>query len=270
MARALLEGACTSQSRTASLATTETPALRRHRRLISSLEKRMTTALIALALAPDDGTITHEVLSFQAPYLEARLVRLGVVRTPAEAAALFIEVKKYLLLAADESLPLPMTSAFVDAAWHHFILFTAEYAEFCRNVWGQFQHHRPADRRSMDPAEPVIYGDPRARLREAYERRFGPLPDVWYDERCLHPDSRLTRPDPQQTFSVELEPTRAVLVRDTSEVVCRTSSRARPALEFIARHPRFLLRELAGLASDDERVRLVAPLVEYGVLKLAV
>jgi hypothetical protein len=164
-----------------------------------------------------------------------------------------------------------MTSALVDAVWHHFILFTAEYDTFCRSVWGRFQHHRPVDRIALEPAEPGIDDDPRARLREVYERRFGPLPDVWFDERCLQPDSRLIRADVRQTFSVQLEPTRAALVREreTREVVCRTSLRARPALEFIARHPRFLLREIGGLASHDERVRLVAPLVEYEVLKLA-
>jgi hypothetical protein len=48
-----------------------------------------------LADSFDEETITREVLSYRAPYLEARLLRLGVVHTAAEAEALFVEVKKY-------------------------------------------------------------------------------------------------------------------------------------------------------------------------------
>lgn len=31
----------------------------------------------------------------------------------------------------------------VDLAWHHLILFTADYAEYCEDIAGRFLHHRP-------------------------------------------------------------------------------------------------------------------------------
>jgi hypothetical protein len=68
-----------------------------------------------------------------------------------------------------------------------------------------------------------------------------------------------------------MEASSAALVRsgDADEVVCRTSARARPALEFIAREPTFLVRELPGLHTAEEGLSLVRPLVQYRILRLA-
>ena len=33
----------------------------------------------------------------------------------------------------------------VDAIWHTHLLYTAEYANFCQQVFGQFIHHTPCD-----------------------------------------------------------------------------------------------------------------------------
>jgi hypothetical protein len=38
-----------------------------------------------------------------------------------------------------------MPSVAADALWHHFILYTREYDAFCRQAFGQFLHHRPAE-----------------------------------------------------------------------------------------------------------------------------
>lgn len=38
-----------------------------------------------------------------------------------------------------------MPSQVVDVAWHEFILFTANYAEFCNKAFGRFLHHSPAE-----------------------------------------------------------------------------------------------------------------------------
>ena len=38
-----------------------------------------------------------------------------------------------------------MPSQVVDVAWHEFILFTKEYAEFCDRALGRFLHHTPAE-----------------------------------------------------------------------------------------------------------------------------
>lgn len=38
-----------------------------------------------------------------------------------------------------------MPSQVVDVAWHEFILFTSNYAEFCNKAFGRFLHHSPAE-----------------------------------------------------------------------------------------------------------------------------
>ena len=38
-----------------------------------------------------------------------------------------------------------MPSQAVDDAWHEFILFTRHYERFCRNAFGRFLHHTPAE-----------------------------------------------------------------------------------------------------------------------------
>lgn len=35
----------------------------------------------------------------------------------------------------------------IDEAWHHFILFTQDYDEFCKKHFGKFIHHVPNTRR---------------------------------------------------------------------------------------------------------------------------
>ena len=44
-------------------------------------------------------------------------------------------------------------SLLVDVGWHTFILYTREYAEFCRQVAGRFLHHVPDD--EADPDVPA-------------------------------------------------------------------------------------------------------------------
>ncbi len=38
-----------------------------------------------------------------------------------------------------------MPSQAADDAWHEFILFTRQYDKFCRNAFGRFLHHTPAE-----------------------------------------------------------------------------------------------------------------------------
>lgn len=45
-----------------------------------------------------------------------------------------------------------------DLAWHTFLLYTAEYAEFCRDVAGVYLHHDPADESALvNTAEATAY-----------------------------------------------------------------------------------------------------------------
>ncbi|SDT74547.1 glycine-rich domain-containing protein [Actinoplanes derwentensis] len=41
----------------------------------------------------------------------------------------------------------------VDIGWHTFVLYTAEYAEFCTRVAGRFIHHVPDDDPTVSPVQ---------------------------------------------------------------------------------------------------------------------
>ena len=43
-----------------------------------------------------------------------------------------------------------MPSKVVDDAWHEFLLYTQEYAHFCKRAFGRFLHHTPTETMSLD------------------------------------------------------------------------------------------------------------------------
>lgn len=69
---------------------------------------------------------------------------LGI--TCAEAETLFEDVKKFLALCvtSPQSQSLAPTKA-LDQGWHTFILFTKDYAQFCKDYCGRYVHHHPED-----------------------------------------------------------------------------------------------------------------------------
>jgi hypothetical protein len=44
----------------------------------------------------------------------------------------------------------------VDKGWHAFLLFTADYAEFCDRVAGRFIHHLPTDPGEQNDTEQAV------------------------------------------------------------------------------------------------------------------
>ncbi|MEW8403635.1 MAG: hypothetical protein AB2688_02795 [Candidatus Thiodiazotropha taylori] len=83
------------------------------------------------------------VLNYQFPALVERFQKeLGM--SVEEADQLFLDMLMFLYLcgAKVERVPLEPTAA-IDKAWHAFILFTKEYAEFCQQQFGRFIHHSP-------------------------------------------------------------------------------------------------------------------------------
>lgn len=94
----------------------------------------------AKQLTPED---ISTALAYEHPGVVARLVR-DYGHTPEQAARLFAELKKFLVLCA--ATPYPCSpSAIMDEAWHTFILYTEAYADFCRQHLGRFVHHRPTE-----------------------------------------------------------------------------------------------------------------------------
>jgi hypothetical protein len=89
------------------------------------------------------------------------------------ANLLFKDTLKFLSLAAlEEGYGLVPPQA-IDAAWHHFILFTRDYSEFCDQYFGAFLHHVPSTSRT-DPR-----GDRIPDTAALAEKFFGPLSENW-------------------------------------------------------------------------------------------
>jgi len=217
-------------------------------------------------------TMRTRVLDYPAPWLEAKYLQTGLADSPEHAAQIFVELKKFLLLAAFDGGKIPMASTLIDAAWHQFIQHTERYHDFCHAMWGRFQHHVPRPADAGPDGTRDEHGNPLSveAFVSAYERRFGPPPDCWFNERNLNDASQLVRTN-LRSLTVEATPKCVQLVRgvDMQEVVCRVSLRAEPALRFIADHKRFLVRELPGLRNAGERLGVVRPLVQFSVLELA-
>ena len=89
------------------------------------------------------------------------------------ATLLFNDTVKFLALAALEEGNGLVPPKAIDEAWHHFLLFTYEYADFCENYFGTFLHHVPSTSRSQ-PRGNLIPDT--VKLAETF---FGPLSENW-------------------------------------------------------------------------------------------
>ncbi len=83
-------------------------------------------------------------MNYQNPVLVERFARRNEV--PLEAAQHhFEETKKFIIVCGmlpDECSP----STKLDGMWHHFILHTKDYKNFCERYIGRFIHHNPTER----------------------------------------------------------------------------------------------------------------------------
>jgi hypothetical protein len=183
--------------------------------------------------------------AFDAPYLVAKLVDLKIAADDADASLLVREAMRLLdLRHADPRLVRVAPSRLVHEAWRQLVLFTREYADVCARRFGAYVHYDPERY-----AGATLACTDAAFLR-AYEARFGPLPDVWFDERAITPNRRVARAVP------------VGFVRVAGPDVLPE------ALAFLAETEAFYVRELP--ATDDEaRVALCRRLVGDGVLRIA-
>jgi hypothetical protein len=213
-----------------------------------------------------------ELMAFQAPYLEEKLLHLKIFSRQ-EGRALLQEVKKYMVLTTlHPSVEIPMFSRRVDEVWHQFVLFTNSYSAFCTRFFGRFVHHAPNEEAEQS-ANDGAPGAPKMKIaafRLLYEPRFGPLSDLWFDERSLTRDSRVTREEFHRPMELRTAQgkTELLLLQDTPRVMCRVDEWARPALQFVLEcDTNFHVRELPGLA-DADRVALCRRLTEINVLSV--
>lgn len=211
-------------------------------------------------------------LAFEAPYLIEKLLHDRICGTENEARELFREVKRYLFLSrADQSTIWEMYSFRIDEVWHQFVLFTRQYSEFCIRYYGAYLPHSPSN-------APELIKNKETRMlplatfsefHDYYERVFGePLPDCWYDERSIRLHRRVlnTRID---SLLLKQDCDHVELLNSEGKVVFAVDSLAAEAMSFIADTGAFYVRELPGGLADDEKIALVATLVQQKLLRPA-
>ena len=221
-----------------------------------------------------------EALSYQAPFLIEKLLKDQIVGSAEEAQALFTEFKRYIVLVcSDDRADWQMYSLRVDEVWHQFVLFTWEYINFCQRFFGRYIQHNPSNAPEHGPGEasesasvivakpPTSFEDFKNRYQELYGE---PLPDVWYDEKSVtihrrvmnNSVGRLTLKDGDEAGMIDV-------LGVTGEVLISLNNIARGALVFITRSGPFYVRELPGDLTDEEKMALIATLVEYKLLRVA-
>jgi hypothetical protein len=212
-----------------------------------------------------------DALSFQAPYVVERLLKNRIVDSAAEGEKLFTEAKRYLVLcAANPDVNVAMYSVRVDEAWHAFLLYTDQYAQFCNRFFGRHVGHAPTN------GPPVAAPDHKHRpkltfleFRARYEALFGePLPDVWYDSRGITTAQRMFN-DSAGSMTVAHHDSVVELIDDKGVVIVSVNDIAYGALDFVARTGAFYVRELPCVLTDQEKVALAQALVSAGALRPA-
>lgn len=232
----------------------------------------------------------REALAFEAPYVIDCLVENRVVDSHALAKDLFTELKKYFVLCAvSGDVHLTMHSTMVDAAWHTFILFTPEYTDYGFRYFGRFLHHAPnvegthaVDAQWRLPSGLDVYDNSHEsryrhrfknfkfdQFRDQYETLFNePLSVVWYDELYVTLESRMINDRAERLIARSYDGT-VELFDDTFGMILSVNTLAGSALNFIAGHADFYVRELSGDLTAAEKVGLSQQLMKAGVLRIA-
>jgi len=121
--------------------------------------------------------------------------------TPAKAARVFEEYRRFLFLAATAGHSVTPSDA-VDQAWHLHLTYTRDYWErLCPEVLGQPLHHGPT---KGGRAEGERFFEQYARTLRSYEAAFGPAPaDIWPDAwQRLNIDPAARRVHPREALIV--------------------------------------------------------------------
>jgi hypothetical protein len=217
-----------------------------------------------------DGVAAYspiDALAYEAPFLIDKLIKDRIVDTHEEGEALFTEVKRFCVLVESDNKIWDMYSLRVDEVWHQFILFTREYMDFCKRFFGRYIPHSPSNAPRSDlinAVKPASFDE----FTRRYHELFGePLTDLWYDERSVTPRRRVLN-DLAGTLTLRNEHGMVDLLTPAGDVLLSVNEFARDALTFIFQTGAFYVRELPGGLDDEEKVALVATLVQYKLLRV--
>ncbi len=143
-------------------------------RIYQQRQKYQIKARTDIILPETSRDLLHRLDTFNAPYLEEKLLQKDVFNTSEEYLQHLVEFKKYVFLATITPENMAMTSPKVDEVWHQFILFTREYHAFCSQFVGRYLHHTP--KTSHTPMNEEI---PIDQFVKAYKTYFGEIPELW-------------------------------------------------------------------------------------------
>ena len=128
-------------------------------------------------LTSEQRSFLSRLESFEAPYLEEKLLKENKFTNNEEYQEAFTEFKKFVGLFGLGYKDLAMSSPKVDNVWHQFILFTHQYASFCRENLGEFLHHIPKTSYTQSHNEDKLIGI--RKFVRAYSDVFGAIPPIW-------------------------------------------------------------------------------------------
>lgn len=105
-----------------------------------NLQSNVSAISLRARLAQDPG-LYDRMMDYDHPALKERMmVKEGWSKEQTDEA--FVEMKKFLYLCAtNEGAMAPPED--IDEIWHNFILFTGDYADYCKDRVGTFLHHQP-------------------------------------------------------------------------------------------------------------------------------
>ena len=129
------------------------------------------------------STYFGDLFSYQAPFLEKKLIELGVFPTTEEYQVAFEEFKKFAMISSESSEAVGMLSKKVDEIWHQFILFTPDYFSFCEKYIGRYLHHLP----TIEGEEEIEKKAASAFLKK-YNDKFGELHPIWLESKMSGTD----------------------------------------------------------------------------------
>ncbi|MEQ1936328.1 MAG: hypothetical protein ABL962_20930, partial [Fimbriimonadaceae bacterium] len=126
--------------------------------------------------------IIDAAMSFDIEKIVARYIRDNGL-TEEVAREHEIEIKRYLAMCAINPKAHYGMRGPIDELWHTFVIFTRDYARFCKEVAGRFIHHIPET-----PEERGRGSDNYARFLKDYEETFGHPAPPQYWPRPAVPD----------------------------------------------------------------------------------
>ena len=96
-----------------------------------------------------------------------------------EAELLFSDTLRFLFLCSISEKSLSPNTR-LDLGWHHFILNTKEYTDFCESAFGKYIHHSPFT--NEDKSE--LKSNPYKETIEIAKSVFNELSENWYNQKC--------------------------------------------------------------------------------------